>query len=83
MGWQSEAQLRQAKENGIERSLFPNLSGEEQAIVDMLNKTGDLQLSQLSVKTNLPMSQLNALLFQLEMKGVVRPLAGGTYHLLI
>lgn len=83
MGWQSESQLKQAKENGIERNLFPNLSDEEQTIVTTLNKTGDLQLNQLSVKTNLPVGQLSALLFQLEMKGVVRPLAGGTYHLLI
>jgi DNA processing protein len=28
------------------------------------------------------MGQLTALLFQLEMKGVVKALAGGTYHLL-
>ena len=43
---------------------------------------GDLQLNQLSVKTNIPIGQLTALLFQLELKGVVRPLAGGNYHLL-
>jgi len=47
-----------------------------------LQQTNDLQLNLISVKTNLPMGQLTALLFSLEMKGVVRPLAGGTYHLL-
>jgi len=35
------------------------------------------------VKTNMPIGQLTALLFQMEMKGVVRPMAGGAYHLLI
>jgi DNA processing protein len=82
MGWTTDAQLRQAKSAGIERNLFPNLSDEEQTVVSVLSEVGDLQLNQLSVKSNLPIGQLTALLFQLEMKGVVRPLAGGTYHLL-
>jgi DNA processing protein len=82
MGWQSDALLRQAKASGIERTLFPDLTAEEQAVVRALDEMGDLQLNQLSVRTNLPIGQLTALLFQLEMKGVVRPLAGGTYHLL-
>jgi len=36
----------------------------------------------ISVRTDIPIGQLTALLFQLEMKGIVRPMAGGTYHLL-
>lgn len=82
MGWQTDAQLQQAKAEGIERNLFPNLSSEEQTVVDVLDRMGDFQLNQLSVKTNIPIGQLTALLFQLEMKGVVRPMAGGSYHLL-
>ena len=82
MGWQTDAQLQQAKADGIERTLFPNLSDDERRVVKILDEMGDLQLNLLSVKTNVPIGQLNALLFQLEMKGVVRPLAGGTYHLL-
>lgn len=82
MGWQNDALLQQAKAEGIERTLFPNLSEEEQRVVDVLSQTGDLQLNQLSVKANIAIGQLTALLFQLEMKGVVRPLAGGSYHLL-
>ena len=77
LGWQP-----QQKPMSVERQLFPNLSAEEQTIVAQLQQTNDQQLNMLSVKTNLPVGQLNALLFQLEMKGVVRPLAGGTYHLL-
>ena len=82
MGWQSDALLQQAKSEGIERSLFPKLTDEEQAIVAVLDQEGDLQQNILSVKTNLPIGKLTAILFQLEMKGVVRPLAGGNYHLL-
>lgn len=60
----------------------PDLSPEESAIVSLLQETNDLQLSILSVKAGIPIGQLTALLFQLEMKGVVKPLAGGMYHLL-
>ena len=66
----------------VERVLFPDLSPEEQAIVSQLQQSGDLQLNMLSVKTNIPISKLVALLFQMEMKGIVKPLAGGTYHLI-
>ena len=83
MGWQDEALRRQAMTDGIERNLFPDLSPDEQKVVDLLQQTNDLQLNILSVKTGLPIGQLTALLFQLEMKGVIKPLAGGMYHLLL
>jgi DNA processing protein len=78
MGWKTV----QEKPETVERQLFPDLNPEEQQIVSLLQQTNDLQLNIISVKTNLPIGQLTALLFQLEMKGVVKPLAGGTYHLL-
>ena len=82
MGWQMDAKLRQAQTEGIERSMFPELSDEEQKIARSLDEFGDFQLNQLSVKSNIPIGQLTALLFQMEMKGVVRAMAGGSYHLL-
>jgi len=82
MGWQDEAIRKQANADGIERNLFPDLSTEEQKIVGLLQQANDLQINILSVKTSIPIGQLSALLFQLEMKGIVKPLAGGMYHLL-
>ena len=82
MGWQEEAARQQAFADGIERNLFPDLSPEEQAVVSLLQQTNDLQLNILSVKTGFPIGKLTSLLFQLEMKGVVKSLAGGMYHLL-
>lgn len=79
MGWQT----RQQKPAVVERQLFPDLSPQEQAVVALLKQSGDLQLNILSVKTNIPIGQLTALLFQMEMKGIVRSMAGGTYHLLL
>jgi DNA processing protein len=83
MGWPSETQRQQNYTDGIERNLFPDLSPEESKVVTLLQQTNDLQLNILSVKTGIPIGSLTALLFQLEMKGVVRPLAGGMYHLLM
>ena len=83
MGWWEETHRQQAFADGIERNLFPDLSPEEQKVVSLLQETNDLLLNVLSVKTGLPIGQLTALLFQLEMKGVVKPLAGGMYHLLM
>ncbi len=78
MGWAGA----EAKPAAIERQLFPSLSEEEQHIVSFLQQCGDQQLNVISVRTGMPISQLSALLFQLEMKGVVKPMAGGNYHLL-
>ena len=49
----------------------------------LLQQTNDLQLNILSVKTGIPIHSMTALLFQLEMKGVVKAMAGGTYHLIL
>ena len=78
MSWET----KEVKNQTVERQLFPDLSPEEQCIVAALQNRNDLQLNMISVQTNIPIGQITALLFSLEMKGVVRPLAGGTYHLL-
>ena len=83
MGWQDDIIRQQALAVGIERQLFPELSAEEQKIVSLLQQTNDLQINVLSVHANLSISQVTALLFQLEMKGVVKAMAGGTYHLIL
>ena len=83
MGWYDDSIRKQALADGIERELFPDLSPEEKQIVSLLQNTNDLQLNILSVKTGIPINKITAQLFQLEMKGVVKSLAGGMYHLLM
>ena len=80
VGWPTTTQQPTAMP--IERQLFPDLTPQEQQVVSLLQQTNDLQLNVISVRTNITIGQLTALLFQLEMKGVVKPLAGGTYHLM-
>lgn len=83
MGWYDDSIRKQALANGIEWELFPDLSPEKKKIVSLLQQTNDLQLNIISVKTGIAINQITALMFQLEMKGVVKPLAGGMYHLLM
>lgn len=83
MGWQNDAQLSEAQAQGIERQLFPELTADEQRVVAVLQRKNDLQINILSVQSGIAVGPLTALLFSLEMKGVVRTMAGGTYHLLI
>ncbi len=82
MGWQQEQLRREARQQGLERQLFPELSEDEQRIVEALQQANDMQVNMLSVRTNIPIQQLSSQLFSLEMKGVVKPLAGGIYHLM-
>ena len=82
MGWDDDIKLEQAQQRGIERTLFPDLSSEEEAIVRVLAKNNDLQINLLSIQANIPISRLTGILFTLEMKGVIRAMAGGCYHLL-
>lgn len=66
----------------VQRDLFPDLSEEEQRVVDLLTQRGNLQINTLVVETDIPIHKMTALLFELEMKGMIRVLAGGMYQLL-
>ena len=67
----------------IQRQLFPELSDEESTICKLLEKHPDgLQINTLVVETNIPINRITSILFELEMKGVIRTLAGGMYRLL-
>ena len=82
MGWQDEMLLKKKLDRGIERTLFPELNEEEERIVKLLQSNNDLQMNIIAVKTGIPIHKVTSLLFQLEMKGVIKSYAGGMYHLL-
>lgn len=81
MGW-DDLTAKAARNASIERSLFPELTPEETTVATLLRKVNDLQLNTISVRTGIPVGKLSSLLLAMEMKGVVKPYAGGTYHLL-
>lgn len=82
MGWQKEQDRKHLRRQPVQRELFPDLSFEEQRILKCLTDCDSKPINRLSIETNLPIHQLSALLFNLEMKGLVRMLGGGMYRLL-
>ena len=80
MGW--EVSAHSAKVANVQRSLFLDLSEEEQKVIEILEKRGNLQINTLVVEADIPVQKMNTILFELEMKGVVRVLVGGMYQLL-
>ena len=80
MGWTHEEKL--TKPEGIQRNLFLELTGEEEFVIRILTRQGDLHINALVVETDIPINRMISLLFELEMKGVVKALVGGVYHLL-
>lgn len=82
MGWEGDARMAKAQNEGIQPDLFPDLTDEEEAIVGVLQRNNDLQINMLATQANLPVNRVAAILFELEMKGIVRTLAGGVYHLM-
>ncbi len=79
MGWNESSPK---KPKAIQRSLFLDLDPEEQQVADILQRQGDQQINALVVESNIPINRMNSLLFELEMKGVIRMMAGGVYRLL-
>jgi DNA processing protein len=82
MGWQDDNRLERAQKQGIERSIFPDLTPDQQRIVDVLQKTNDVQVNMLSHMTGLPVGKLASEMFELELKGVARSLPGAVCHLI-
>jgi DNA processing protein len=80
MGWSAEST---AHPKIVQRDLFPDLSPEEQKIVELLRQREELQVNTLVVETDIPINRMTNLLFELEMKGVVRMHAGGMYRLIL
>ena len=80
MGWASIEPA--AKAAGIQRNLFPELTDEEELVVRILTHQGDLHINALVVEADIPVNRMSTLLFELEMKGMVKVLVGGVYRLL-
>lgn len=82
-----EAMMWNTSQNGhpdaIQRTLFPDLSDEESCIVELLGQHADgVHINTLVVEADIPINRLSALLFELELRGIVRPLAGSSYKLI-
>ena len=79
MNWDGGA-VKQA----VQKELFPVLEPREELVVKLLKASPDgLQVNQLVVQADMPVNVLMPLLFDMEMKGYVRAVAGGCYRVII
>ena len=79
MGWKSVTARKKTKTQQTE--LFPELSEQQQEIIAILKAADEgLQINQMVVKLDKPISQLMPLLFEMEMKGYIKAVAGGCYR---
>ncbi len=82
-----EAMLWDTPQSGrpevIQRTLFPTLNDEETRVVGLLGQHPDgLHINTLVVESGIPINRLSAHLFELELRGIVRPSAGNVYRII-
>jgi len=81
MGWENPLE-RESKPKAVQQELFPDLSDEERALVNTLKGVDDKHINQIAIDANIPYSRASMILFDLEMKGVVKALGGARYKLM-
>ena len=59
--------------------MFYELNPTEEIIVSALEKNGEMYPIDLSSAVGMTLSEVNSILFALEMSGVVRSMAGGMF----
>lgn len=75
LGWESKL----PKKTSVQTALFRELSSDEKKIVDILRQEGSQAIDTLAFACGMPVSRLSALLFTLEMEGVVKKSAGDVF----
>ena len=76
MGWE-----KKEEKQAVQSSLFIELNENEQKVVDLLQKEGELFIDQISASIELPVSRVSAMMLTLEFKNVIAALPGKMYRL--
>jgi DNA processing protein len=70
------------KYKSVQKQLFVDLDTEEQQVYDYLLNTGKMYMDSIALDNNIPVYRLATILFNMEMKGVVRPLQGKLFEVI-
>lgn len=76
LNWESSSNVKKS----IQKQLFVELTENEQLLYDFLTQNGKELIDLISLNCKLPIHQTTSLLFNLEMKGMVKPLPGKLYE---
>lgn len=80
MGWQTIADQQRLNGEGVQQELFPDLTPEQQTILDALQPIDGTPINALALKTGIPINVLSSQLFTLEMMGLVKKMGGNSYR---
>ena len=73
MNWETKDQTPK------EMQLFPDITEEEQTVIDIFGTENELHINKLNASLDMPVSKILSLLIELEFKGVIQTLPGGRY----
>ncbi len=76
LNWESPLNVKKS----IQKQLFVELTENEQLIYNFLTHNGKELIDLISLNCKLPIHQTTSLLFNLEMKGMIKPLPGKLYE---
>jgi len=77
MGWQREKD----RPKQVQKKLFVHLSKEESMLVGLIQTEEKINVDELALKAQIPVSKLSVLLLNLEFNGIVKALPGKFYSL--
>lgn len=66
---------------GQQATMFPEVSPQQQLIIDYIRRNGEAQVNALTASIGIPVGQLMAMLVELEFKGLLQSLPGARYRL--
>jgi DNA processing protein len=69
------------KKENRQLRFFHELKSEEKILVDLLQQNGKLDIDNITIHSNMPMSKVSSTLLNLEFAGVLRSLPGKMYEL--
>lgn len=65
---------------GVQKQLFIDLLPDEQKVYDFLLKSGKVEMDEIALNCGFPIFSLSAMLLNMELKGIVRPLPGKLFE---
>lgn len=72
---------RRREQQPEQQSLFPELTPQQQAVIDLLTAKGEAQLNQITIALNDTVGRTMSLLIDMEFKGLILTYPGGKYRL--
>lgn len=81
MGWQTDIRLRNTLKDGVQQELFPELTPDERKLAGYMSAESPMSVNRLAEAAGLGAGDVSALLFGMEMKGIVKSSAGGLFRL--